>query len=250
LSRDQHGAFRPDLEGLRAIAVVLILLYHAGVAGLPGGYVGVDVFFVLSGFLITGLLTRELRQTGTLDLRAFYARRARRILPASFLVLGATLVGSAVVLSPIGLWHATPDIAAAALYVPNFLFALQTADYFHPVRTSPVLHYWSLGVEEQFYLLWPAFLLLAYRAGARTAPRMALQVAVVVAGSLALSLILTTPRPSVSFFLLPTRAWELGAWCPMLGWHAPGQQGLCAWDLGDECAAQGEECPRTSANEV
>ena len=203
--------YRPDLDGLRAIAVLLILLYHAGVPGLPGGYVGVDVFFVISGFLITGLLVKELGQTGALDLWAFYARRARRILPASFLVLAATLVGCVLFFSPVGFWRAAPDIAAAAAYVPNLLFAQQTTDYFHPARVSPVIHYWSLGVEEQFYLVWPAFLLLAHRLAGRRGPGLAAWVAIAVVASLAASVVVTAAYPTAAFYLLPTRAWELGA---------------------------------------
>ncbi|HYK94617.1 MAG TPA: acyltransferase family protein [Candidatus Dormibacteraeota bacterium] len=203
--------YRPDIDGLRAVAVVLILLYHAGWSAVPGGYVGVDVFFVISGFLITGLLARELGQSGTIDLRAFYARRARRILPASFLVLVVTLVACVVFFSPIGLWHAVRDIAASAAYVPNIVFARDTADYFHPARVSPVIHYWSLGVEEQFYVVWPAFLLVAHRLAARHGPRMSLLVALAVAVSVALSVVFTPGHANAAFYLLPTRAWELGA---------------------------------------
>jgi peptidoglycan/LPS O-acetylase OafA/YrhL len=203
--------YRPDIDGLRAIAVGLIVLYHIGFAGLPGGYVGVDVFFVISGFLITGLLIRELDQTGTLSLREFYARRARRILPASFLVLLVTLVLCFVLFSPVGFWHAAPDIAAAAAYIPNLLFARQVVDYFHPARISPVIHYWSLGVEEQFYVIYPAFLLVAHRIAARRGPRTAAYVVLATAVSLGLSVGLTPGHPTAAFYLLPTRAWELGA---------------------------------------
>ena len=205
------SGYRPDIDGLRAIAVVLIVLYHIGFAGLPGGYVGVDVFFVISGFLITGLLVRELDQTGTLSLREFYARRARRILPASFLVLLVTLAGCVVFFSPVGFWHAAPDIAASAAYVPNFLFARQVVDYFHPARISPVIHYWSLGVEEQFYVFYPAFLLVAHRIAARRGPRTVAYVALATVVSLGLSVGFTAAHPTASFYLLPTRAWELGA---------------------------------------
>ena len=202
--------FRTDLQGLRAIAVILIVLYHAGVTGLAGGYIGVDVFFVLSGYLITGLLVRELGSSGRIGVSSFYARRARRILPASFLVLGVTLAASAVVLSPIHFASASKDIAAAAVYVPNIRFALQQTDYWHPTAVSPVLHFWSLGVEEQFYLIWPAFLLLAWRLSGRSPRGLAFWVCVATVTSLVLGILLTPERPTAAFYLLPTRAWELG----------------------------------------
>ena len=208
---EQATGFRPDIEGLRAVAVLLILLYHAGVPGLSGGYVGVDVFFVISGFLITSLLARELDETSRLDLAQFYARRVRRILPAAFLVLGATLLGCAVFLSPVGLWHAAPDIAAAAAYVPNVLLAFAKTDYFHPARVSPVIHYWSLGVEEQFYVVWPAVLWLAHRLASGARSRLTWFVVALVASSLVLSVLGTSRYPTFAFYLLPTRAWELGA---------------------------------------
>src|SRR5438093_3766710 len=208
---ERAAGFRPDIEGLRAVAVMLILLYHAGVPGLAGGFVGVDVFFVISGFLITGLLARELEETGRLNLFEFYARRARRILPAAFLVLGATVVGCLVFLSPVALRRAAPDIAAAAAYVPNVRFAFERTDYFHPMRVSPVIHYWSLGVEEQFYVVWPAFLWLAHRVARGSRARLTWGIVVVVVASAGLSVVGTIAYPAAAFYLLPTRAWELGA---------------------------------------
>src|SRR5258706_14292249 len=158
--RERDG-FRPDLEGLRAIAVILVLLYHASVPGVTGGYVGVDVFFVLSGFLITGLLVRELDATDTISLAAFYARRARRLLPAVALVILATVSASVVLLSPLRAGEVAKDGIAAALYTSNLRFALQATDYLQSeLPPSPLLHLWSLGVEEQFYLFWPALLLI------------------------------------------------------------------------------------------
>ena len=148
------------------MAVLLVLLYHAGVPGFGGGYVGVDVFFALSGFLITGLIVRELDETGTVSLVAFYARRARRLLPAAALVIVVTVVASAVFLPPLRVPEIARDGAAAALYASNLRFAFQATDYLQAeLDPSPLLHFWSLGVEEQFYLFWPALLLIAARGG-------------------------------------------------------------------------------------
>ena len=203
--------FRPDLEGLRAVAVLLVLLYHAGVPGFGGGYVGVDVFFVLSGFLITGIIVREIEATGTLDLAAFYARRARRLLPAAALALVVTVIASVIFLPPLRVADVAADGAAAALYVSNIRFAVQATDYLQAeLAPSPLLHYWSLGVEEQFYLFWPALLLLVTRAGWGTPRRLAMVIGVVAVGSLALSLVLTQVNAPWAFYSLPTRAWELG----------------------------------------
>ena len=146
----RSGRFRTDVEGLRAVAVVAVVTYHAGLGRVGGGFVGVDVFYVLSGFLITGLLWEELDGTGRLRLGAFYARRARRLLPAAALVLVVTLVASAVWLSPLQVPVVARDAAAAALYVANYRFAAQRTDYLADASPSPLQHYWSLGVEVDF----------------------------------------------------------------------------------------------------
>ena len=210
-----RAEFRPDVEGLRAIAVVLVLLYHAGVPGVTGGYVGVDVFFVLSGFLITGLLIRELEATGTISLAGFYARRVRRLLPAAMLLILVTVVASTVVLSPLRAGDVAADGIAAALYASNLRFAFQATDYLQSeLPPSPLLHLWSLGVEEQFYLFWPALLLLVSRGaggvGAVRLRRIGGLAVLVTAASFGLSLWLTTASEPWAFFSLPTRAWELG----------------------------------------
>ena len=212
-SRERDG-FRPDLEGLRAIAVVLVLLYHASVPGVTGGYVGVDVFFVLSGFLITGLLIRELDATDTISLAAFYARRARRLLPAVALLILVTVIASVALLSPLRAGEVAKDGIAASLYASNLRFAAQATDYLQSdLPPSPLLHLWSLGVEEQFYLFWPALLLIVTRGatGVRSrVRRIGFLAAIVAGGSFALSVWLTTANEPWAFFSLPTRAWELG----------------------------------------
>lgn len=204
-----RGTFRPDIEGLRAIAVLAVLAYHARVPGISGGYIGVDVFFVVSGFLISGLIVRELRATGTVSLPTFYARRARRLLPAALVVIAATVLASAVLLPPLRVGEIGLDGAASALYVGNVRYALQATDYLQAeLDPSPLLHFWSLGVEEQFYLVWPALLLLV--AGRRAdIRRVTVTVAVVAAGSFALSVAMTPTDGPLAFFMLPTRAWEL-----------------------------------------
>ena len=202
--------FRPDLEGFRGIAILLVLLCHARLPGAEAGFIGVDVFFVLSGFLITGLLVDETQRTGRIRLGAFYARRARRILPAAIVVLASTLLVAQLVLSPLDLPRVADDALAASLSLANVRFALDATNYFAPDAASPVLHFWSLGVEEQFYLLWPVLLLLAARA---RRPRLAITVliGVILAGSFLLSVAMTASNGPWAYYLLPTRAWQLAA---------------------------------------
>ena len=211
---DHADGFRPDLEGLRAVAVVLVLLYHASVPGVTGGYIGVDVFFVLSGFLITGLLLREAKRTGTISLPSFYARRARRLLPASALVLLVTVVASAVFMPPLRVPDVAGDATAAALYVSNIHFALQATDYLQAdLAPSPILHFWSLSVEEQFYFFWPALVLLAVRLTRGRADFgrwLAILAGTVITISFVTSLWLTEVNAPWAFFSLVSRAWELG----------------------------------------
>lgn len=220
--RSAQTGFRPDIEGLRAIAVFAVVLFHADVPGVGGGYVGVDVFFVISGFLITGLLWREVSTTGSVRLRRFYGARARRLLPASATVGVVTALSSAVLLPPLQARTVFGDGIACALYVGNYRFVLQAVDYFSTTLPSPFLHYWSLGVEEQFYLVWPAMMIgtawlirrvrRRSRADAPSAKSPYLVVlALVAALSFALSLAATYLVPAVAFFSLPTRAWQLAA---------------------------------------
>jgi peptidoglycan/LPS O-acetylase OafA/YrhL len=203
------NGFRPDIEGLRAIAVLAVVLFHAGLPGVGGGYIGVDVFFVISGFLITGLLWREVSDAGTVRLCRFYVARARRLLPAAATVGIATAIGSALLLPPLQARTVLGDGIASALYVGNYRFAVQGTDYLAAdVPPSPFQHYWSLGVEEQFYLLWPALIIASALQLRRIRFRAGLLTAVAVI-SFALSLALTRSSPPWAFFSLPTRAWEL-----------------------------------------
>ena len=219
--RSEQKRFRPDIEGLRAVAVLAVVLFHADVPGVGGGYVGVDVFFVISGFLITGLLWREANTTGTVGLRRFYGARARRLLPASATVGVITMIASVVLLPPLQVKSVIWDGITSALYVGNYWFVMRGVDYFASHKApSPFQHYWSLGVEEQFYLVWPALIIgtawlirrlrRRTRAEATSSGRPYLVVLALVAGvSFVLSLAATPLAPAVAFFSLPTRAWQL-----------------------------------------
>jgi len=204
---------RLDIQGLRAVAVLLVLLGHVGVPGLPGGFVGVDVFFVVSGFLITALLLLEREATGRIRLGAFFARRARRILPAATVVLLATAGYAAATLPASRVHDVATDARWSALFMANVHFARVDGDYFAQDRaTSPVQHFWSLGVEEQFYLVWPALLALMLvvaglaRRRSTTAP-VAVVVGVIWCASYAWS-VLEMGKPAAYYGAWP-RAWEL-----------------------------------------
>jgi peptidoglycan/LPS O-acetylase OafA/YrhL len=202
------ATFRPDVEGLRAVAVLLVIASH--VTGVPaGGYVGVDVFFVISGFLITGLLLREHARTGRISLRDFYARRVRRLMPAAVLVLAVTNVAAYLLFAGERAGQALRDSVWALGFLANVRFSAIGTDYFDDTRPpSPVQHYWSLAVEEQFYVVWPCLLLgalwLARKRGA------AVVLLLVTAASLAWSLWATEAGATSAYFATPARAWELG----------------------------------------
>lgn len=210
------GGFHPDIEGLRAIAVLTVLAFHAAVPHLAGGFVGVDVFFVISGYLITSLMLVELSETGSLSLREFYARRGRRILPSAGVVIVATGIAAWFVLPLLGVRNVAQDMVAAALFVVNWHFIEQGTDYLAASTDhSPLLHFWSLAVEEQFYLVWPAALLLAVHVARRLGRSWVAAIGAVVAltaiGSFALSLLTTAGSPPFAYLSSPTRAWQFAA---------------------------------------
>ncbi len=205
--------FRPDIDGLRAVAILLVVGYHVGIRPFTGGFVGVDVFFVISGFLITGKLLGEVHSTSTVRLRSFWAGRVRRLVPALAVMVVVVLLIALVELSPIEWNRAATEGAASLVYVSNLLFAQHATNYFAADPNSSLfLHTWSLGVEEQFYLAWPLLVVgLAWcfrrRAGQR---RAAFVIALAAVGvvSFALAVGLTARGTPWSFFSLPTRAWE------------------------------------------
>ena len=200
-----------QIQGLRALAALLVTLFHA--KWVNGGFIGVDIFYVISGFLITGLLLREIERTGTINFKEFYARRFKRLLPTSFFVLLVTAVASWLLIPDTMRSSLGRDIIAASLYVSNYLFAWWQADYQNLDATpSPVIHYWSLAVEEQFYLIWPLLILFFFIAATKFKKKilLTLLVATVTALSFVFSIYQTETSPIWAFYSLPTRAWELG----------------------------------------
>jgi peptidoglycan/LPS O-acetylase OafA/YrhL len=208
-------AHRDDIQGLRAVAVLLVALGHAGVPYLRGGYVGVDVFFVLSGFLITGMLLAEFAERGRVSLGAFYVRRARRIVPAATLTLVATILAAHHLLNFVRAREAVWDSIWASFFMANVHFSREGGDYFEQGQPpSPVLHFWTLSVEEQFYLVWPsvvALVLAGTLIGRRATPRGRLLgvVLVVACASLAWSIHQTGVSPKAAYFSAFARGWEL-----------------------------------------
>ena len=205
-NRATPGRYRPDIDGLRAVAVSLVVLYHYGASPLPGGYVGVDVFFVISGFLITAI-TRDEFEHRRFSLFAFYERRIRRIVPAFAVVLLACGLASFFVFLPEDMRLLAKSTAAAIVFGSNILFARIAVDYFDAdnLTLQPLLHTWSLAVEAQFYLFYPLLLLPLQRRPAR----MTAMVATVAGASFALGAWGVFHQPSATFYLLPGRAWEL-----------------------------------------
>lgn len=212
--------FRPDIEGLRGFTLLAILGFHAAIPGVGGGFVGPDVFFIISGFVITGQLWHQLNNSGTLKLRSFYGSRARRLLPVAATVIVVTLIASALILPPLQARTVLGDGIACALYVGNYWFVVQGVDYFAGHEPSPFEHYWTLGVEEQFYMFWPLTLLavawVVRRVRRRSAtgaplskrPFMAVFGTIVVLSFMS-SFVETYVMQPVAYFSTHTRAWDL-----------------------------------------
>lgn len=209
------GPRRADIQGLRAVAVLLVVVFHVWPSAIPGGYVGVDVFFVISGFLITGLLAREMTRTGTISLRDFYHRRIRRLLPAASALL-VTVASATLLFAPRHVWHQIAgDVAASALYVQNWRLAAGAVDYLAADEShGPLRHFWSLAIEEQFYIAWPLLLLATFRlgGGGRNGHLALVGTTLgVLLASLAVSIALTPGDPAVAYLATQSRVWELAA---------------------------------------
>lgn len=207
--------YRADIDGLRAIAVLSVLLFHAFPNALPGGYVGVDVFFVISGYLITGIIL-PLQQGGTFRFSDFYGRRVRRLAPALLTVLSVAFLVGWLVLLPDEYVYFSLNVVRSLLFMLNFFYAREI-DYFDAAaELNPLLHLWSLAVEEQFYFFWPVFLLMVLRFFAK---RLMLMVCASVVFFFAVAVLISAISPEMAFYLAPTRAWELalGAACAVAG---------------------------------
>ncbi|WP_194420389.1 SGNH hydrolase domain-containing protein [Microbacterium abyssi] len=243
MPRAHRAVFRADVQGLRMVAVVAVILDHL-LHWPAGGFVGVDIFFVISGFLITGLLLREHERTGTISFSGFYRRRIKRILPAATLVVILTVAASYLLLSRVRATDTFWDGVWASLFSANWNYAAEGTDYFQPdVAVSPLQHYWSLSVEEQFYFVWPWLMLLILwlgakaRAGSSSRSSVSVQLAIIaiIVGSFVWSMWETAASPTWAYFSTFSRAWELGIgaaiavfakscaripdeWRPALGW--------------------------------
>ena len=197
--------YRREIDGLRAVAVLPVILFHAGFSTFSGGFVGVDVFFVISGYLITSLIVAE-KEAGTFSLIGFYERRARRILPALFLIMLACIPFACIFLFPSDMRQFAQSLVAVSTFSSNILFAWHSGYFYPDTPNKPLLHTWSLSVEEQYYLLFPMFIILAWRLGKRWT---IVLLAVACFISLCISEWQSLFQPQMAFFLLPARGWEL-----------------------------------------
>jgi peptidoglycan/LPS O-acetylase OafA/YrhL len=225
--------FRPDIEGLRALAVGLVIASHAELPFLRGGFVGVDVFFVLSGYLITSLLMQEISSSGTVNFARFYARRARRLLPAAITMVLVVCGAEAIIMNPVAQFNTLKAALATVLYSSNLYFAHLQLQYFffQHLATNPLLHTWSLAVEEQFYLIWPVLLWLLARTIKSVRGRITALAAISLA-SFVLCVWLTATNSTLAFFETPARVWEFGAGGLLVfvpeRWLV-GRRQLCSW---------------------
>ena len=211
--------YRPEIDGLRAVAVLPVIAFHAGLEVFSGGFVGVDVFFVISGYLITTILLSDLEK-GQFSLLGFYDRRARRILPALFTVIAVSIPFGWMWMTPLAFKDFGQSIAAVVLFASNFLFWWETDYFAAEAELKPLLHTWSLAIEEQFYLFFPLLLALFWKVGVR---RIMMLIVVLALVSLTFSEWAWRTAPAANFYLPFSRVWELfaGAICAFLLWRAP-----------------------------
>jgi peptidoglycan/LPS O-acetylase OafA/YrhL len=210
--RRQRADVRPEIQALRAVAVLTVVVYHVWAEAMPGGFVGVDVFFAISGFLITAHLLREVDATGTLSVWRFWARRARRLLPAALLTLFVCAVGTILLVPQLYWQQFLTEIGTSTVYVQNWQLAADAVDYLGADnRASPVQHFWSLSAEEQFYVLWPLLIIAATAWAVRRRGAITGVLVTVTGLSLAYSITQTAANPLAAYFVTPTRAWEFGA---------------------------------------
>lgn len=228
MSPDTKPGYRPDIDGLRAIAVLGVLIFHIHSDLLPGGYAGVDVFFVISGYLITSIIYRQIREE-EFSLLNFYSRRIRRIAPAYFVVLYVSLIVGALFMTPEDKTQLAESAVWAAISLPNVYFWLFLDHGYFAGATDrvPLLHLWSLGVEEQFYLLWPTALsvLMTWFSGVRLRTKLLMTLAVAVIASTSLAQALTHASPSFSYYMLPTRTGELLVGAALAVWRSGSTRG-------------------------
>lgn len=243
--------YRPDIDGLRALAVSAVVAFHVGLPGFGGGFAGVDVFFVISGFLITGILLEEHVATGRIDLPAFWRRRARRLAPAFLVVVVLVLAAAPFTLQRIsGETGALAKAAIASILLnANHFFLSSAGEYFGAAaETNPLLHIWSLSVEEQFYLAWPLVLTLLWRPRSKMRRTTGMLMAVVVVSSFLGACWLTMADSKQAFYLMPTRAWELvalvGSWhcCCVTVAFTRWMGAVRVWALRECCCSSGRSC--------
>ena len=200
-------SYRPEIDGLRAIAVLAVILFHAEIETLSGGFIGVDIFFVISGYLITAILIQSL-QTGTFSFSSFYARRAKRLLPAALVMILVTVLFGAIILSPEKYYELAKSATFSNLFMANVWFMKHSGYFDVSTQISPLVHMWSLSVEEQFYFVYPLVLFFAYKLGGVKAIYVSITAIIIV--TFALNIAIINVQPDFTFYMLPTRAWELG----------------------------------------
>lgn len=201
---------RSDIEGLRAISILLVVAYHSGFSLFSGGFIGVDVFFVISGYVITATIVKEIEKTGTFSFVSFYSRRAKRLLPAAVLMTAGTVIFSFAFLSPLATKEITKSAIAALSFTSNMWFAVLSSNYFGPnTAENPLIHTWTLSVEEQFYLFWPLLIFFSIKFLAKKRHHISLIITVSIVSLVACIALTPTAQPW-AFFSMPTRAWQFG----------------------------------------